>query len=259
MRQTVKTIIVEDEEKGRKTLRALIERFCPELECAGEAGSVEEGAALIRNTGPGLVFLDIMLPDGNAFDLLAQFADRSFSVIFVTAFEEYALRAFKVAALDYLLKPVNIEMLRQSVARHAEMQARTGLPQQRQQEEMARQHLVTGRTESLLLPTLNGFTLVKAESIIHCEADGNYTRIYLTDGKSQMFTRSLQALEESLAGLSFFRVHHKHMINLRHLHTYQRGRGGIAIMSNGSEIEVSTRRKDEFLQFVERFARGETG
>jgi two-component system LytT family response regulator len=252
----IKALLVDDEEKSRKALETLLLRYCPDVEISGQASGVEDAIAKIDTLKPDLVFMDVMMPDGNGFDVLERCIEKSFGVIFVSAFEQHAMRAFQFAALHYLLKPLNFMELQAAVDRFRTPQSREQLPQQAQRVELARRVYGSAQPESIVLHAVNGFSVAKISDILRCEADSNYTKIVFTETKPFMASRSLSHFEELLTGLPFVRVHHKHLINLAQVKRYNKGRGGYVEMSNGHEIEVSVRKKDEFLMAMANFARG---
>lgn len=252
----MKTLLVDDEEKSIRALRSLLQRYCPEVEIIGEAGSATRAIELIGQLKPDLVFLDILMPDGTGFDVLDRCAGRSFEVIFVTAFEEHSLRAFRFAALHYLLKPLNYQELQEAVARYPQKENRLTEKERSQRIEVAKSAMGKAAPESIVLPTLEGFSVIRIPEIVRCEADSNYTKVFFANGKSFLASRNLSHFEELLAGLSFVRVHHKHLVNLLHIKRYIKGRGGFVEMNDGLQVEVSARKKDEFLERMAAFARG---
>ena len=250
----IRTLLVDDEENSRRALETLLLRYCPDVEVSGRAGSAEEAIILIKDQKPDLVFLDVMMPDGSGFDVLERCRDMAFGVIFISAFEQHAIRAFQFAALHYLLKPLNFMDLQAAVDRFRTSQEH--LPLQTQLLELASRTYHSSRPESIALHALNGFSVVKISDILRCEADASYTRIVFTDAKPFVGSRSLSYFEELLTDLTFVRIHHKHLVNLRHVKRYNKGRGGYVEMINGHEVEVSARKKDEFLIAMANFARG---
>jgi len=251
----IRTLLIDDEEKSIRSLSTLLTRYCPEVEVVGEAGSAARGVELIRELKPDLVFTDILMPDGTGFDVLERCGEQNFGVIFVTAFEEHALRAFRFSALHYLLKPVNFQELQAAVERFQKTGERSaGSAQERI--EIARKTYGAAAPERIVLPALDGFSVVRMADIVRCEADSNYTKVIFTNGKSFLASRSLSHFEELLAGLYFARTHHKHLVNLAHVKRYIKGRGGYVEMADGTSVEVSARKKEEFLGMMAAFARG---
>jgi len=252
----IKTVLIDDEEKSRRSLEQLLQRYCPGIRLIGEAASAGDAVKLINSLKPELVFMDIAMPDGTGFDVLERCAEKQFGVIFVTAFEEHAMRAFQFAALHYLLKPVNYLELQAAVERFRSASQPGHLPPQATRFELARQLYASPVPESILLPALDGFSVVRIPDIVRCEADSNYTRVFFTNGKFFLASRSLNHFEELLSASHFVRVHHKHLISLTQVRRYHKGRGGYVEMSDGQEVEVSARKKEEFLAAMAGFARG---
>ena len=252
----MRTLLVDDEEKSTKALRTLLGRYCPEVEIIGEAGSATRAVELIEMLKPELVFLDIMMPDGTGFDVLEKSRKTTFEVIFITAFEEHSLRAFRCAALHYLLKPLNYLDLQEAVKRFPKNGSAVNKEDRNMQIELAKNVFEQAASDRIVLPTVEGFSIVKINDIIRCEADSNYTKVIFANGKSFLASRNLSHFEELLSGLSFARIHHKHLVNMTHLRRYIKGRGGYIEMNDGTQVEVSARKKDEFLEQMSAFARG---
>lgn len=240
----INTVIIDDEPKNIRILVKLLQDYCPEVNVAGTAEKHEDAIAMISRVRPDLIFLDIEMPGGNAFDLLNQLMPVKFEIIFVTAFETYAVKAFKYNALDYLLKPVSIDSLRQAVAR---AEKRIGekninerldsfLKSQAEKESFTR----------IALPTKNGIELFNFADIIYCKAEGPYSRFEFTGSPSLLVTGSLKEYEELLPEAIFCRVHNSYLVNLNHIRKYHKGKGGSVEMSNGVSIAVSLRKKDDF-------------
>jgi two-component system LytT family response regulator len=241
----IRTLIIEDEPKSLAVLINQLKDYCQDVKVVGTAGSVEEGIAALEQIQPELLFLDIAMPDGDGFDVLERSRYRDFSIIFTTAFEEYAIRAFDFSAMQYLLKPISPDDLMKSVNQFLERRNRQGEEQMNVLKESLRLQF-----NRLALPTLNGIEFVKLEEIYRCEADGAYTRFFLTDKRMIVVSRSLSHFEKLLKDTLFFRVHHKHLINLRYVQRYVRGSGGYVVMESGAHIDVSVRRKDRFLKLM---------
>jgi two-component system LytT family response regulator len=239
-------IIIDDEMAGRKTLRVFLERYCPEVEVIAEADSVKDAIDKIRSLRPQLIFLDINMPEENGLALFRHFQKNEFYTIFVTAHDEYALQAIKHQALDYILKPISIDELVAAVDR-----AKALVANQQARPEVSELPAPVEKnpiSDKLALPILDGFVYVAIGDIIRCEAEGNYTRFVLSNGKKLLVSKTLGTYESRLKSSGFVRVHHHHLINIAHIEKYQRGRGGIVVMSDKSEVTVSQRRKDELLK-----------
>lgn len=245
----IQAIIVDDEVKNRKILRSLLEKFCPEVNIQGEAGSAQEAVGVIRETVPDLIFLDIEMPYGNAFDLLDQLMPVNFEIIFITAFDEYMLKAFKYSALDYLLKPVDIEELKATVQR-ASRRLREKTTNRQLQNLLQNLHAKNNILAKLAIPVGNSYTFVPFREILRMEAQGNYTCVYTTTGQKHVSSRNIKQYEEMLPEHQFFRIHNSHLINLEHVVWYSRGRGGEVEMADGIVLEVAIRRKEAFLALL---------
>jgi two-component system, LytTR family, response regulator len=244
----IDTIIIDDENHCIDHLRRLLTTYCGSLvRVSGSAGTIEEGWRAILQLKPKLVFLDIQLGEETSFDLLNRFPVIDFEIIFVTAYEKYAIRAFKFSAIDYLLKPVDPDDLRQAVTR---------LEQKRSKEELAKRFETlfynlksgTGLPRRISVPTVKGLEFLPVQEIVRCESHINYTSIFLTNGQKLTVARTLKEFEELLEEHNFYRVHNSHLINLAWIKSYNKGKGGSVSMTDNTEIEVSTRRKDDLLK-----------
>jgi two-component system LytT family response regulator len=243
----IRTVLIDDEPDSIRILQRLLETYCPEVSVIGSAEGVESGEQTIRALSPDLVFLDIEMIQGNAFDLLNRLLPLSFQVIFVTAFDNYAVRAFKYSAVDYLLKPVDVDDLRNAVDKVSSRsnnnielsQIRTLL------ENVGNLHI---SQQKMAVPTMTGLNFITINDIIRFEARGNYTAIHVDNGECVVATKNIQEYDTLLPDTLFYRVHHSHIINLQKIQKYQKGRGGYIIMEDGSSIEVASRRREDFLR-----------
>ena len=244
---TIKTLIVEDEQKSREMLAGLIEKNCPELNVAGMASNVTEGVDMVKAIKPDLVFLDISMPDGSGFDLLEQVQGNKFDLIFATASDAHAIKAIKYSACDYLLKPIDVDELKASVARVVSKRQNTPNMENLQ---FLIQHLKKAdeNFQKITLPTGNAYEIVNIKDIIRCEADGSYTTFYLTDKRKLLISAGLKHYEELLPEKDFIRVHHHHLINMNHVVRFLKEDGGYAVMTDGSRIEISRRKKETFME-----------
>ncbi|MBN2682773.1 MAG: response regulator transcription factor [Bacteroidales bacterium] len=238
----IRTIIIDDEMQGRKTLRNFINKYCSNVEIVGEAESVKEGLEAIILNSPDLILLDINLPDGTGFDLLEKLPKMDFKVIFVTAYNQHAIKAFKYSAIDYILKPIDPDLLVEAISKVKKDDRLSEI-------EKKLEALLSNRksVEKLALPSSNGILLVKIDDIIRCESDSNYTNIFLQNKQKILVTKTLKDYDDILSDVGFFRVHKSHLINLRFVKQYIKGEGGYVIMEDNSQVEVSRRRKDEFI------------
>ncbi len=242
----IESIIVDDEPKNINVLRKMLNEFCAEVEVIAEARDAQQAIALIQQHSPDLLFLDIEMPYGNAFDILDKLMPVNFEVIFITAFNDYALKAFKYSALDYLLKPININELKIAVGKAAAninsknlgLQLKNLLDNLKNKNETLRK---------IAFPSKEGLIFISMGDIIRCEASGSYTHIFIKGREKIISSKSVKEYEEILPEAIFFRIHHSHIINLTEIKKYHRGRGGHVEMSDGALIDVAVRRKEEFL------------
>ncbi len=261
MNPPLRAVIIDDETNAREALANLLRLISPEVEICGEAKNADLGIDLIQKERPKLVFLDIQMPGKSGFDLLSSFENVDFGVIFTTAYQEYAIRAFRLSAIDYLLKPIDPEELQAAVERFKSKVGRVN-PQQLQilQEQLdpappglRLMQRKKNDHQRIALPTAEGIHFVQMTDIIQCESLGSYTKFHLVKGPSIVVSRLLKEYEEILDQYFFFRVHQSNIVNLEHIKRYVKGDGGQVWMSDNTEIEVSRRRKDEFLSLLSDF------
>ena len=241
----INAIIVEDEEKSRNALKKLLSTFCPDINVKAEADSVDDALQIINNNAIDLIFLDIEMPEKNGFELIKSLDKGTYEVIFITAFNNYALDAIKISAIDYLLKPIDIEELIEAVNK---AQKQIGIKNSNDRLTHLVDNLNDKKNQKIGIPTMQGFSFINIEEIIRCEADQRYTQIHTKDGKKCMSTRNLKEFEHLLEQHPFFRVHHSHLINLNFIDKYVKGEGSYVIMIDGANVAVSRRRKDKFLE-----------
>ena len=242
----LKTLIVDDEQASRTTLRNFLQQYCPQVQVLAEAANITEAKALIEQHDPNLVFLDVEMPFGNGFDLLESLPSVGFKVVFVTAFSHYALRAIQYSAAHYILKPVDIDELVEAVARVSD--GGDSYPDSTQVL-LANIKTTQKQKTKVVLPIINGFEVVEAEEIIFCQAEENFTRFYLASGREVLICRTLKYYQEVLQPLDFLRVHKSYLINLQHVRKYRKGRGGDVTMANGMELPVSPTQKDALMRY----------
>lgn len=250
MSQKLQAIIVDDEEFARENLRMMIEEYCPDVILSGVASSAREARQMIEETNPDLVFLDIMMPGEDGFMFLQSLPDRTFHVIFTTAFRDYALRAIKESAVDYLEKPIDIEELQKAIekVRTLTLQKKNLKVSDDRLTKILENIALTNTVEKTIIPTKDGVAVVKNTDIIHLEAFENYTTLYLTGGKKYVSSRSIKAFEDKLDPNMFFRTHKSHIINIaHHLKEFNRTEGNVAILSDGTQVPVARRKLQEFL------------
>lgn len=238
--------IVDDEPDCSESLVMLLERYCPEVKVLDICFSAETAIQSIKEHPPQILFLDIEMPFLNGFELLEKLGQINFKLIFTTSYDQYAIKAIRFSALDYLLKPVDREELQKAVQKAAQHNLHP-LPQQL---DMLLQKLKnpTIPINKIAIPTMEGFQLVAAESIISCESESNYTYLFLKDKRKILASRNLKEMEEILEDYPFIRIHNSHIVNINEVEKYIKGEGGYLIMSDGSIINVSRSRKDLLLK-----------
>ena len=244
----LKAIIIEDEESGRDLLRFDLQNNCPDVEIAAEADSVESGVTAIRKHRPDLVFLDIRLEPGTGFEILEQVEDQDFDVIFTTAYQEYAIRAIRCSAMDYLMKPIDEDELVAAVKR---VEEKKGKEDNRKKFQLLKQNLAGPNAfRQIALPTLEGLLFVELENIIRCEGESSYTSIYMENGKRELSSKNIGEIEHLLDGSGFFKIHKSHIVNLNKVRKYMKGNAGYVVMSSGDSVPVSRTKKESFLAIL---------
>ncbi|PCI97350.1 MAG: DNA-binding response regulator [Flavobacteriales bacterium] len=242
----IKAVIVDDTKANRDTLEVLIKKYCPELKIVGTASNIQDAEVMIETQQPKLVFLDIEMPGGTGFDLLERLDIINFEVIFVTAYDKYAIRAFQFSAIDYLLKPINIKDLIHAVHK---ITSKERLYSGEELKEVVR-NMKGGTSENkkLAIASVQGLDFVPIKNLIRCEADGKYTLCVLEDGKRILSSKNLKEFETILSEENFYRVHHSHLINMTHIKRYAKQDGGHLVMINDDKIGISQRKKEDFLK-----------
>ena len=241
----LKAVIVEDEANSREILRNYLAKYCDKVTLLGEGATIEEGLQQIKKHRPDLVFLDVEMPFGNAFDLLDQIPDRTFETIFVTAYNQYAMDALNHHAAYYLMKPINIDELIKAVDYvRAIKEKENALEGQVLQ---ARPVRAEGK---ITLPQQDGFQVLDVSDIYFCKADDNYTEIYL-EKKRIVVSKTLKYFEEALQSYSFARIHKSYLVNVTEVVKYKKGKGGSVVLSNGKELSVSASKKADLLSYFQ--------
>ena len=244
----ITAIIIDDEIKGRSALRQKLKDYCPQVEVLGEAENGLEGIKLIESVHPKIAFLDIEMPHMSGFEMLQQIRVKTFHVIFTTAYDQYAIKAIKFAAFDYLLKPVDIEEL-QTAVRNAEAQStiqNTGERLETLMQNLSNKH----QLQKIAVPTMEGLLFFNLSEIIYLQAESNYTNIYFKDHPKLIASRTLGDFEELLPVDVFYRPHNSYLINLNYIKRYIKGDGGQIEMQNGDYVDVSRRKKEEFIKLI---------
>ncbi|KAA3617920.1 MAG: DNA-binding response regulator [Flavobacterium sp.] len=239
----LRAIIVEDEETSREILKNYLSKYCPSVTLKGEAANVDEALVLIRNNDLDLVFLDVEMPYGNAFDLLDKVGDRQFETVFVTAYNHYAIDALNAHASYYLLKPISIDKLIEAVDYVSEIKEKENSLQNTVLRPVHQQ--VVGK---ITIPQQNGFEVLSISDILYCQADDNYTQIFLKEGK-KLVSKTLKYFEDALADNGFARVHKSYLVNVSAVVEYRKGKGGSVVLSSGKQIMVSPAKKKALLAY----------
>jgi len=243
----LRSIIVDDELKNVKILKTLLRDNCPQVEVVGEAGNADDALILILTLKPDLLFLDVVMPNGTAFDLLNKLMPLDFDVVFVTAHDNYAIKAFRYAALDYLLKPVSIDELQSAVQKALKKVANKSYNDQLSVL-ISQFRNNANSLMSLAIPTIEGLLFYDMNDIVRIEASGAYTIIYSSAKEKVISSKNIREYELQLPVDLFYRVHNSHIINIKRLMKYEKGRGGFLTMEDGSVVELATRRKAGFFK-----------
>lgn len=250
----IKTIIIDDEIRSRETIFEMLKLYCNNIKVVGQAEDVKSGLLSIKEHNPDLVLLDIKMPDGTGFDLIRQIGKVNFKLIFITAYEEYAIKAFKFSALDYLLKPIEPEELTLAIEKVSSSLENENLNNKIGELMTYMDHFQKhGDGKKIILKTSENIYVVDIEDIICVESDQNYSRFNLVDGESIFVSRTLKEYSIMLKGYAFYQVHQSYLVNFKHVKRYHRDQN-ICLMSDGSKIPVSYRKKDELLTLFKSFS-----
>lgn len=243
----IKCVIIDDEKPARDSLELMLNHyFADKVKILGKAESLKEGVLLIYKYEPDLVFLDIEMPEENGFMLFNYFQQFKFSVIFTTAFKEYAINAIQVSALDYILKPISVEDLKVAFSLY-EKKLTMGIDKENLEKLLSVINPST-HIEKIALPTSYGFQLEKVNDIIYFEADENYTNVHIVTGKILMVSRSIGDLEKTISPNTFFRIHRSYIVNINFVKAFNRNDGYFVTMENGAKLDVAARRKDDLIK-----------
>lgn len=245
---TIKAVIVDDETNGIDFLKYTIEKYCPQVKVAATFSLPLEALESIPSIKPDILFIDVEMPRLNGFELVEKLSHLNMHIIFITAYNEFALKAFRVSATDYLLKPVDPEELKQSIQKVTAHIKEDNIAVTELLEFIKSQSAV----KKISISTEKGIHFVEPDEIIYLQSEGSYTHFFLKGDKKILSSKSIGEYEEVLADKGFFRIHHSNIINVSHLSKYIRQDGGYVEMSNGSTLTVSRRKKDEFLEFIQK-------
>ncbi|MBL4715008.1 response regulator transcription factor [Bacteroidales bacterium AH-315-I05] len=246
----ISTIIIDDEQKSRETIADILDLYCKDVSVVAQAEDVKSGLNAIAQYKPDVILLDVKMPDGTGFDLLQQLDTIDFKVIFITGYEEYAIKALKFSALDYILKPVDPDELTTALnkAEHSLERENISLKLNAFVTNIGN---IVKEVKKIVLKTADNIYVINVQDIIRCKSDRNYTQFYFNDGKKLLVSRTLKEYDDLLNGYSFFRVHQSHLINLNYIDHYAKGDGGFVFMKDGSSVAVSFRKKEQLLKLLE--------
>jgi len=247
----MKLLITDNEPGQRATLRSLLQHFCPEITEVEEADGVQSGLATIRSFRPDILLLDVEMDDGSGFDLLNQVYNPDFQLIFVTAYNQYAIEAFKFSAIDYLLKPVDPDGLQKSIQK-AILNIRNSNLQQQVQVLLQQLSGVQNKERKIVLKDIDNTWFIKVTDVLYCEAEGTYTRFHLQNGGPILVSKNLKEYEEILEPLGFLRTHHSFLANPDKIKSFDKTHGGALVLEGGLSIPVSQRKKDFVMQVLEK-------
>jgi len=248
----IRCILIDDEKNALEMMEWLLKTYCPEVEILAMCNSSEQGVELIRKLRPDLVFLDIEMPNMNGFDMLEKFDELFFDVVFCTAYDQFAIRAFRYSALDYLLKPIDPDDLKAAVKRISQKKQSPS----KEQFELLLQSMKPGNRSTpqrVALTTGDGLIFVPTTDIIYCEAESNYTHVVLSGGKKILVSKVLKDIDEVLSGPDFYRVHSSFLVNINRIKKLVRGDGGYIIMDNDAIVNISRSKRQEFMEMFEKF------
>jgi len=237
----LKTLIVEDELYIRKGLISMVQSLNKEIDIIGECESVKDAVSVTNACKPDLIFLDINLTDGNAFDFLEQTEELTFKIIFITAYEQYALQALKNGAVDYILKPVDIDELEAAIDKAISLEPAV----QKEQLQIVKNQMIDNQKDKLVLRLQEGYQVIDFKSLIYCKSDKGYTSFFLSNGKSYMASKPIKEFEGQLPVKKFIRTHQSYIVNMDYVDKYDKN--GYIFLKSGEKIPVATRRKDEFV------------
>jgi two-component system LytT family response regulator len=246
----IKAIIIDDEAKARRIIEALLKEYCPDVEIVAIAEDVPSGVIAINQHKPDVLFLDVEMPGYTGFQLLDFFKEIDFEIVFTTAHSDYALQAFRVSAIDFLLKPIQISEL---IAAVEKVKQKRG--QNKERLSVLKENFKDNSIKKMALPVAEGLLFVEVEDISHLEADGAYTHFHLSDGRKIMVSKKIKEFEEALTQQSnFFRTHRSFIINFKKMKQYVKQEGGYVLLENEIQIPLARERKDEFLLLIERLS-----
>ena len=244
----INAIIIDDEKNALEVLQMQMQQFCSEVNIMATANSGLKGIEAIKKHQPDLVFLDIEMPHKNGFDVLNETRGMNYNVIFTTAYDQFAIKAFKFSAIDYLLKPIDILELQQAVEKARSRKGSINLEEKINILFSQLEHTGMKSTNKIALPVGDALQFMEPDEIIRCESESNYTHIFLTNGKKITLAKTLKEVEENIEGNPFFRIHQSHLVNMNHINKYIKGDGAYVIMKDGTHIGISRNKKESFME-----------
>jgi len=248
----IRCVLVDDEADSLEVIAMLLKTYCPAVKIEAACNTAEKGIAAIEQYRPDVVFLDIEMPNMNGFDMLEKFDELFFDVVFITAYHQFAIKAFRYSALNYLLKPVDPDDLLETIRR---IEKNKTFPLKEQLELMMQSVRSPGNKTSsrIALTTSYGLLFVETKDIIYCESDNNYTNVVMTGGRKLLVSKTLKEVDETLSGADFYRIHNSYLINLGHIQKFVRGDGGYVVMDDNTTVSISRTKKQEFLELFSKF------
>ena len=247
----IRCILIDDESNSLEMMEWLLQTYCPQVKIEALCDGAEKGLQAIEKYKPDVVFLDIEMPHMNGFDLLEKYSKLDFDVVFCTAYDQFAIRAFKYSALNYLLKPVDPEDLKDTIRRIEEKQS---IPSREQIDLLLQnlRHPARPTVQRIALTTTDGMIFVSTQDILYCEAESNYTTVVLNSRKV-VISKTLKEIDEALSGTDFYRIHNSYLVNLNQIQKFVRGDGGYVVMNDGKSVSISRSRRQEFMELFSRF------
>lgn len=248
----IRCVLIDDERNALEMMEWLLKTYCPEVQIAAMCSNAEDGIVAIKAHQPDVIFLDIEMPHMNGFDMLERFEQLDFDVVFCTAYDQFALKAFRYSALNYLLKPVDPDDLKSTVAR---IEMKKNKPSKEQMDLLLQtlKQPQRGTPKRIALTTNDGLLFIPTEDILYAEAESNYTIVMLSAGRKVIVSKSLKDIDEALSGPDFFRIHHSYLVNINQIKKYVRGDGGYVVMNNDATVSISRSRRQEFMEMFEKF------
>ncbi len=246
--EKIKAVIIDDELNSLQNLKQKIEEFCPQIQVLASTQKPEEGILIIKEVRPDVVFLDIEMPRMSGFRMLEEIGEYDFDIIFTTAYNHYSIDAIRISAFDYLIKPIGIDELQKAVERLDKTLNR----HTKEKIDILKKSLDENKSQEdkIAISTTEGIEFISIKNILHIDSKSNYSKIYLTEGKTMLVSKILKDFEEILTPYNFYRIHNSHLINLNHIKKYIRSKGGQVMLQDGTHIDISRRKKEEFLKMI---------